>query len=54
MQIPEIIECQVLFGEYDIIAKVAVGDHGELAVVILDKIRCLDGILDTKTLTAIK
>jgi len=48
----EVIEIHPLFGEYDIIAKVeSVGyEHIE---EIVNKIRTIDGITDTQTLTTI-
>lgn len=51
VQIEEIEELQPLFGEYDLIAKVIVDDFDELSDVVFNKIRTLDGVTETKTLT---
>ncbi|PKK85583.1 MAG: AsnC family transcriptional regulator [Thermoplasmata archaeon HGW-Thermoplasmata-1] len=54
MKIPEIVELHPLFGEYDLIAKIEGGDFDSLGHVIVNKIRTIDGIIDTKTLTGTK
>ena len=51
---PEITELHPLFGEYDLIAKVEAEDFNILGQYIIDNIRTLKGVLDTKTLTGIK
>ena len=43
-KVPEIIELHPLFGEYDLIAKIE----------FVNKIRSIDGVIDTKTLTGTK
>jgi DNA-binding Lrp family transcriptional regulator len=50
----EIEELYPLFGEYDLIAKIVVRDFEELSDVVVKKIRALDGVLETKTLTGAK
>jgi DNA-binding Lrp family transcriptional regulator len=50
----EIEELYPLFGEYDLIAKIVVRDFDELSDVVVKKIRSLDGVLETKTLTGAK
>ncbi|HJL96882.1 MAG TPA: Lrp/AsnC ligand binding domain-containing protein [Candidatus Poseidoniaceae archaeon] len=40
----------MLFGEYDLIARVQAGDEYTLTRCIVEEIRILDGISDTKTL----
>jgi len=50
----EIEELYPLFGEYDLIAKIVVRDFEELSDVVVKKIRSLDGVLETKTLTGAK
>lgn len=52
--IEEIIELTALFGEYDIIAKIQVEDVEKLANIIINKIRVIEGIVDTKTLRGVK
>ncbi len=51
---PEIVEIHPLFGEYDLIAKIEVKDFNLLGKIVVDKIRTIDGVIDTKTLTGIK
>ena len=53
-KVPEIIELHPLFGEYDLIAKIEADDFENLGVVVVNKIRSIDGVIDTKTLTGTK
>ncbi|MEM4170293.1 MAG: Lrp/AsnC ligand binding domain-containing protein [Thermoplasmata archaeon] len=53
-KIKEIIEIKPLFGEYDLIAKVEAKDFNELGKIVVDQIRSIPGVIDTKTLTGIK
>jgi DNA-binding Lrp family transcriptional regulator len=50
----EVIELHSLFGEYDIIAKIEAKDFESIGQIIINKIRTIDGITYTKTLTGIK
>jgi DNA-binding Lrp family transcriptional regulator len=52
-KIPEIIELHPLFGEYDFIAKIEAKDYESIGQIIIHKIRTIEGIIDTKTLTGI-
>ncbi|VVB59958.1 putative HTH-type transcriptional regulator [uncultured archaeon] len=52
-KIPQIVELHPLFGEYDLIAKIDAKDFEELGIIIVNKIRSIIGILDTKTLTGL-
>jgi len=52
-KLSEIIEMYPLFGEYDIIAKVEAKNYNEIGRIVIHKIRSIDGVLDTKTLTAV-
>lgn len=52
-KIPEVKDVHPLFGEYDIIAKLEGESHEHIANVVVDKIRTLPGVLDTKTLIRI-
>lgn len=54
LKIMEIVELHPLFGEYDLIAKVDAQDLEELGRVVVEKIRSIDGVADTKTLTGTK
>ena len=49
--IPQILELYPLFGEYDLIAKIEAEDFNKLGEIVIDKIRSIKGVLDTKTLT---
>ena len=50
-KIKEIVDLHPLFGDYDLIAKVEAEDLNRLSQVVVDKIRSVPGIIDTKTLT---
>ena len=49
-----IIELHPLFGEYDLIAKIEAEDFNRLGEIVVEKIRTIKGVIDTKTLTGIK
>ncbi len=53
-KIPEIIELLPLFGEYDIMVKIEAEDFEKLGQVVVSKIRSIEGVIDTKTLTGPK
>jgi DNA-binding Lrp family transcriptional regulator len=53
-KIPEIIELHSLFGKYDIIAKIEAKDFESIGEIVIHKIRTIDGILYTSTLTGIR
>ena len=53
-KVPEIIELHPLFGEYDLIAKIEAENFESIGDIVLNKIRTIEGILDTKTLTGTK
>lgn len=50
----EVEELYPLFGEYDLIAKIVVKDFEELSDVVVNKIRSIEGVVETKTLTGAK
>ena len=50
-KVPEIVEIHSLFGEFDIIAKIEADDFESLGNIVVNKIRTIEGIIDTKTLT---
>lgn len=52
--IPKINELNALFGEYDIIAKIEVDDVEQLAKIVIEKVRTITGIVDTRTLRGVK
>ena len=53
-KVSEIIELHPLFGEYDLIAKIEAEDFEKLAEIVVNKIRKIEGVVDTKTLTGTK
>ena len=54
LKLQEVIEVHPLFGEYDLIAKIEAKDYESIGEIIIHKIKIIDGITDTKTLTGIK
>ena len=50
-KLPEIVELHPLFGEFDLIAKIEAEDFVKLGDIVVNKIRSIDGVIDTKTLT---
>ncbi len=48
-----VVEATSLFGEYDIIAKVKTEDWKALGKYVMEKIRAVEYVDDTKTLTCI-
>jgi DNA-binding Lrp family transcriptional regulator len=53
-KVSAVVELHPLFGEYDLIAKIKADDFEELGKIVVDKIRSIDGVIDTKTLTGTK
>ena len=51
LKVPQIIELQPLFGEYDLIVKIEAENFEKLGEIVIDKIRSVKGVIDTKTLT---
>lgn len=54
LKIKEIVELHPLFGEYDLIAKIDAKDLDELGKIVVERVRSIDGVADTKTLTGTK
>ncbi len=54
LKVAEIVELHPLFGEYDLIAKIEAEDFNALGEIVIDRIRAISGVIDTKTLTGIK
>jgi len=52
--ISEVVEIHPLFGEYDILLKIECPDIDSIGCVIIKKIRCIQGVVDTKTLIGTK
>ena len=53
-EIKSIRETFTLFGEYDLISKIETKDYKELETTVVERIRNIPGIVETKTLTGIK
>jgi len=53
-KIQYVVEIHPLFGEYDLIVKIDAKDYSELGKIVIEQIRTIDGVIDTKTLTGIK
>ena len=51
LNVKEISEIHPLFGQYALIVKIEVDTLDNLGTILVEKIRSLDGIIDTKTLT---
>ena len=54
LKVAAIVELHPLFGEYDLIAKIEAEDFNALGEIVIDRIRAISGVIDTKTLTGIK
>lgn len=54
LKVREVVELHPLFGEFDLIAKIEADDFNLLGQVVVDRIRSITGVIDTKTLTGIK
>ena len=50
----EIQELHPLFGDYDLIAKIHASDYEALSEIVVNKIRAIKGVTETKTLTGAK
>ena len=54
LKVKSVVELHPLFGEYDLIAKVNSDDYNALGQIVVDDIRSIQGVVETKTLTGIK
>lgn len=54
MKLPEVKDVDIVYGEYDIIAKIKVKDMEALQKFLITKIRKIDEIDRTSTMIAIK
>jgi len=53
-KVAEVVELHPLFGEYDLLARIEADDFDSLGEIVVNKIRSVEGIIDTKTLTGTK
>ena len=51
---PEIVEVHPLFGEYDILLKIETHDIDSIGGIVINRIRAIKGVMDTKTLIGTK
>ncbi len=52
--VKEIKELHPLFGEYDFIIKIEAEDLNVIGRIVVDKVRRIEGVIDTKTLTGVE
>jgi DNA-binding Lrp family transcriptional regulator len=52
--IKEIIEVHPLFGEFDILVKIEASDIDSIGSIVINKIRSIQGVIDSKTLIGTK
>ena len=45
-----VVDANLLFGDHDLILKIEAGNMGEIARIVVDKIRSIKGVQNTKTL----
>jgi DNA-binding Lrp family transcriptional regulator len=53
MKLKEVEEAELLFGEYDVLVKINAKDFNQIGKIVINKIRSVDGVIDTKTLPGI-
>ncbi|MCJ7697681.1 MAG: Lrp/AsnC ligand binding domain-containing protein [Thermoplasmata archaeon] len=52
--ISEIVEVHPLFGEFDILVKIEASDIDSIGGIVINKIRAIQGVMDSKTLIGTK
>lgn len=53
MKVKQIVELNLLFGEYDLIAKVEGESYDAIGAVVVSHIRTIEGVKATKTLARV-
>ncbi|DAC66160.1 Lrp/AsnC ligand binding domain-containing protein [Candidatus Poseidoniales archaeon] len=48
--LPFVVDSNLLFGDHDLILKIEAANMGEIARLVVDSIRSIEGVLNTKTL----
>lgn len=48
--LPEVVDATLLFGEYDLIARLQADEMQDIARLVVEQIRQIEGVSDTKTL----
>ena len=49
-ELPFVVDANLLFGDHDLILKIEAENMGVIARLVVDNIRSIDGVLNTKTL----
>jgi DNA-binding Lrp family transcriptional regulator len=49
-EMDHVVDATILFGDYDLLIKIVAEDMGIIARTVVDKIRQVEGVSDTKTL----
>jgi len=49
-QLEAVVDATLLFGDYDLILKLSAESLGAIAATVVESIRQIEGVLDTKTL----
>ena len=52
-ELDQIVETHALYGEYDLLACVQCANPKELTTLLIEKLRSIDGVLDSQTLIAV-
>ncbi len=53
IKLKNLVDVHLLFGEYDLIARVEAEDYNYIGDIIINQIRKIPGVISTKTLTKI-
>ena len=53
-KILEVVESHIVSGDYDVIVKLKVNDLKSLPILVSSKIRPIEGVKDTRTLTGLE
>ncbi len=48
--LPNVVDATLLFGDYDLIMKLDAPSMGEIAAIVVEKVRQIPGVQNTKTL----
>lgn len=51
--IDQVVETHALYGEYDLLACVQCANPKELTALLIDKLRSIDGVLESQTLITV-
>lgn len=54
VQVEEVVDVHLLFGEYDLIARLEGEDYDAIGAVVLNKVRKVPGVISTRTLARLQ